>query len=129
MTVLGGRLTAQDLAECWNECPTPAMRRVLKELARMHCTIKRANSVRQAVGDIAPRGVDPITWQCFIVQLSDEPCLTDTPTPRQLARSEAYLARTLAAEHEQEQREKRRAERLEKIADARRKQARDRGWK
>jgi hypothetical protein len=90
------RMTAADLAAAWDECPTPAMRRVLWEVLLLQGTIKRAHNLRMALGNGCPPGVNPIIWECFRDQIDAEPSLHDEMTPRQRKRSEAYVARAKA---------------------------------
>jgi hypothetical protein len=90
------RLTAQDLARLYDECPTEQMRKVLWEVALLQGTIKRAHNLRMALGDSCPPGVNPIIWECFRDQIDAELSLRDEMTPRQRQRSEAYVARAKA---------------------------------
>jgi hypothetical protein len=90
------RLTAADLAAAYDECPTPAMRRVLWEVARLQGMIKRAHMVRKDLGDTCPPQVNSTIWQCFISEIDAEPCLADKLTPRQQQRIAAGVARTKA---------------------------------
>ena len=92
------RLTAQDLARLYDECPTEQMRKVLWEVALLQGTIKRAYNVRVAWGNECPPGVNRIIWDCFISQIDAEPSLRDEMTPRQRQRSEAYAADAKARE-------------------------------
>ena len=90
------RLTANDLAAAYDECPTPAMRRVLWEIARLQSTIKRAAEVRRMVGNSAPPGVDTFYWSLFCDDIDHEPCLTDGLTPRQQQRIAEGVAKSRA---------------------------------
>ena len=90
------RMTAADLAAAWDECPHPAMRRVLWEVLLLQGTVKRAYNLRMALGNECPPGVNPIIWTCFRDQIDAEPSLRDEMTPRQKRRSEQYVARAKA---------------------------------
>jgi hypothetical protein len=92
-TMMRPRLTANDLARLYDESPSPAMRTVLWEVAKLHCTIKRAYAVRKDLGNNCPPGVDTTTWKCFIYEIDAEPCLSDERTPRQQKRIAEGVAR------------------------------------
>lgn len=92
------RLTAQDLARLYDECPTEQMRKVLWEGAILQSRIKRAYIIRKDLGDECPPRVNRIHWDCFLSEIDNEPSLRDEMTPRQRQRSEAYVARAKAQE-------------------------------
>ncbi|MEM5449837.1 hypothetical protein [Paraburkholderia guartelaensis] len=78
-------LTAQRLAEIYDESPTPVVRELLWEIHRLRATVSRANQVRQFMGPTGSHGVPSSIWECFTRDLDAEPCLTDPPTARQQA--------------------------------------------
>ena len=90
------RLTANDLARAYDECPTPAMRRVLWEVAKLQRVIKRAHEVRKMIGSNPPPGVDLYYWGLFCHDIDNEPCLNDEQTPRQKQRIAEGVARIKA---------------------------------
>jgi hypothetical protein len=94
------RLTAQDLARLYDECPTEQMRAVLWEVAYLQSRIKRASIIRNDLGDECPPRVNKIHWDCFIAEIDSEPSLRDEMTPRQRRRAEAYVARARAEEEQ-----------------------------
>ncbi|NLP65542.1 hypothetical protein [Paraburkholderia sacchari] len=77
-------LTAADLAEIYDENPTPIVLRLLWEIHRLRSTILRANQIRQTIGTRVGRAnTVGEMWDLFEAELDREPCLTDPPTPRQ----------------------------------------------
>jgi hypothetical protein len=94
------RLTANNLARLYDESPSPAMRTVLWEVAKLHCVIKRAHEVRKMIGNDPPPGVDLFYWQLFCSDIDAEPCLNDERTPRQQKRISEGVARIKARERD-----------------------------
>ncbi|WP_321914832.1 hypothetical protein [Paraburkholderia sp. J11-2] len=87
-------LTAAELAAIYDAHPTPVVLRLLREIDRLHGTIRTANAVRVALDARRAGAVNtPGTiWTLFCADLDAEPCLTDPPTPRQ--RGLAYPGET-----------------------------------
>ena len=61
------------------------MLELLWETRRLRATISRANQIRHMIGKRGEAMVFDSVWSCFEHELDAEPCLTDTPTPRQQA--------------------------------------------
>lgn len=78
-------LTAAELAEIYDQNPTPVVRRLLWEIHRLRSTILRAHQIRQTIGTRVGRANTTAgIWDIFERELDAEPVLTDPPTPRQL---------------------------------------------
>lgn len=76
-------LTAAELAEIYDQEPTPTVLRLLREIHRLRATILRADQIRRMIGKAGSPHVAGTVWECFERELDAEPCLTDPPTPRQ----------------------------------------------
>lgn len=81
-------LTATELAQVYDENPTPVVQRLLWEIYRLRSTIQRISHVRDAIGTSVGRANTPGgIWDLFEQDLNAEPCLTDPLTPRQLGKA------------------------------------------
>jgi hypothetical protein len=78
-------LTAERLAQIWDEHPDPVVLELLWEIHRLRATISRADQVRKFMGPNGTHAVPGSVWECFTRELDAEPCLRDEPTPRQQA--------------------------------------------
>ncbi|WP_321947194.1 hypothetical protein [Paraburkholderia sp. J10-1] len=78
-------LTAERLAQIWDEHPEPVVLALLWEIHRMRATISRANQIRVFLSPNGSGVIPGSVWQCFECELDAEPCLTDRPTKRQQA--------------------------------------------
>jgi hypothetical protein len=74
-------LTADQLAQIYDDYPMPVVADLLWEIHRLRETIRRADQIRKMI-KTAPVGVPIIVWELFEKELDAEPCLTDRPTPR-----------------------------------------------
>lgn len=86
-------LTAERLAQIWDEHPDPVVLELLWEIHRLRATISRANQIRAFLSPNGSGVVPGSVWQCFMRELDAEPCLTDSPTPRQQAMVDRILDR------------------------------------
>lgn len=78
-------LTAERLAQIWDEHPEPVVLELLWEIHRLRATISRANQIRAFLSPSGSGVIPGSVWQCFMRELDAEPCLTDQPTARQQA--------------------------------------------
>lgn len=78
-------LTAAELAALYDAEPTPTVRRLLYEIARLRARVQRAHQIRTLIGP-QHYGVTDAVWMAFENELNGEPCLPDPMTPRQIAR-------------------------------------------
>lgn len=76
-------LTAERLAQIWDDHPSPVVLELLWEIHRLRSTILRADQIRRMIGSRGTHLVSGSVWECFGRELDAEPCLTDRPTPRQ----------------------------------------------
>lgn len=86
-------LTAERLAQIWDEHPEPVVLELLWEIHRLRSTISRANQVRRFLEPHGHGVLPGPVWECFNRELAAEPCLTDPPTERQRAMVDAILER------------------------------------
>lgn len=84
-------LTAQQLAQIWDEHPDPVVLELLWEIHRLRATIGRADQVRKFLEGSGQYSMPGTVWECFTRELDAEPCLTDRPTKRQKAATDAVL--------------------------------------
>jgi len=85
-------LTAERLAEIWDDHPSPVVLELLWEIHRLRSTILRADQVRKELRPYSHMVAGGI-WDCFERDLDKEPCLTDLPTQRQQALSDWLVDR------------------------------------
>jgi hypothetical protein len=76
-------ISLTELAEIYDRDPSPNVLRLLWEIHRLHETIRRADQVRQTIGQEGSFYVPAVIWECFERELDAEPCLRELPTPRQ----------------------------------------------
>ena len=86
-------LTAERLAQIWDEYPEPIVLELLREIHRLRATISRANQIRHFLGSNGHGVVPSSVWGCFLRELDAEPCLSDKPTQRQQAMVDKILKR------------------------------------
>jgi len=83
-------LTAAELAEIYDQNPTPVVLRLLWEIHRLRSTVSSASQIRQLIGLRVGRANTPAgIWDLFESDLDSEPCLSDPPTARQRGRQYA----------------------------------------
>lgn len=85
-------LTAERLAEIWDDHPSLVVLELLWEIHRLRATIRRADQVRRELRPYRHMVAGTI-WDCFERDLDTEPCLTDAPTLRQQANIDRAVER------------------------------------
>lgn len=81
------RMITADFAAAYDADPSPVVKALLWEIARLRSVIKRAHQVRTALGDATLPRVNPTICAALCYELDSEPAVSDSPTERQLQRA------------------------------------------